>query len=180
MTGEPQPPLPAELAAGREAAFAALYDQYAGRLYAVAQAITGSEADAEDAVHDTLLAVWRSRGALSRVDNLAAYLFVALRRSAVRIVLRRQRAPRVAGGEDCPEPAAAPPRPDQHRREQLERALAQLPQPQRDVVALRLDGELTFAEIGHVLEISPNTAASRYRLALEKLRELLAGLDADD
>ena len=38
---------------------------------------------------------------------------------------------------------------------------------------LKLDAELTWQEIGQVLEVSPNTAASRYRYALEKLRESL-------
>jgi DNA-directed RNA polymerase specialized sigma24 family protein len=40
-------------------------------------------------------------------------------------------------------------------------------------VGLEIDGGLTFAEIGAVAGISPNTAASRYRYALEKLRILL-------
>jgi DNA-directed RNA polymerase specialized sigma24 family protein len=44
---------------------------------------------------------------------------------------------------------------------------------QREIIALKIDGELTFAQIGEVLGISPNTAASRYRLALEKLRTAL-------
>ena len=41
---------------------------------------------------------------------------------------------------------------------------------QRELIALKIDGELTFAEIAACLGISPNTAASRYRYALEKLR----------
>ena len=40
-------------------------------------------------------------------------------------------------------------------------------------MGLKIDGGLTFAEIGAVTGISPNTAASRYRYALEKLRILL-------
>ena len=38
---------------------------------------------------------------------------------------------------------------------------------------MKIDGQLTFAEIGRVLGVSPNTAASRYRYALEKLRAML-------
>jgi RNA polymerase sigma-70 factor (ECF subfamily) len=40
-------------------------------------------------------------------------------------------------------------------------------------VALKIDGGLTFAEIAAVLGTSINTAASRYRYTLEKLRERL-------
>jgi RNA polymerase sigma-70 factor (ECF subfamily) len=51
--------------------------------------------------------------------------------------------------------------------------LEKLPPEQREVVSYRLAGELTFAQIGQALEISTQTAASRYRYALEKLRLLL-------
>ena len=47
----------------------------------------------------------------------------------------------------------------------------QLPPEQADVVALKVWHDLTFAEIAVLLAVSPNTAASRYRYALEKLRE---------
>lgn len=63
-------------------------------------------------------------------------------------------------------PAACHPQP-------LEQALLQLPLDQRDVVALKIDGELTFAEIACVLGINPNTAASRYRYALASLKARL-------
>jgi len=59
------------------------------------------------------------------------------------------------------------------RGSRLERALAALPREQREVVALKIDGGLTFAQVAEVLGISPNTAASRYRYALGRLRDRL-------
>jgi len=50
-------------------------------------------------------------------------------------------------------------------------ALNRLPANQRAVVTLKIWGGLTFAEIGAALDIPPNTAASRYRYALEDLRK---------
>jgi RNA polymerase sigma-70 factor (ECF subfamily) len=55
----------------------------------------------------------------------------------------------------------------------VDRALRQLPPEQRAVVALKLSEDLTFREIGQALGIPKNTAASRYRLALARLRALL-------
>jgi RNA polymerase sigma-70 factor (ECF subfamily) len=55
----------------------------------------------------------------------------------------------------------------------LARAVAALPEPQREVLALKFDGGLTFAEIAAIVGASPNTVASRYRYALEKLRAVL-------
>jgi RNA polymerase sigma factor (sigma-70 family) len=51
--------------------------------------------------------------------------------------------------------------------------LSVLPVDQRETVVLHTWGELTFSQIAEVLEISANTAASRYRYALTKLREAM-------
>jgi len=48
--------------------------------------------------------------------------------------------------------------------------LAQLPVEQREVIVLKIWHRYTFEEIGEVLEISPNTAAGRYRYGLQKIK----------
>ncbi len=53
----------------------------------------------------------------------------------------------------------------------LEAAIGALPIEQREVLTLKIWGELTFAEIGEALSIPANTAASRYRYALSALRK---------
>ena len=53
--------------------------------------------------------------------------------------------------------------------------LANLPQEQREVIVLKIWHEHTFDEIGELLDISPNTAAGRYRYGLQKLRMHLKG-----
>jgi RNA polymerase sigma-70 factor (ECF subfamily) len=55
----------------------------------------------------------------------------------------------------------------------VRRALTKLPPTQAEVVVLKIWEGMTFAEIGEVLGQSPNTAASRYRYALQKLSQLL-------
>ena len=79
----------AELAAGREAAFTQLYDQFATRLYHTALAVAGRREEAEDAVQEVFLSLVRSHQRLAGVDDLAAYLFASLRRAAVRERTRR-------------------------------------------------------------------------------------------
>jgi RNA polymerase sigma-70 factor (ECF subfamily) len=61
-------------------------------------------------------------------------------------------------------------------RQELATALGELPEDQRAVVHLKLWEGLTFEEIASVLEIPPNTAASRYRYGLDKLRGRLRPL----
>jgi RNA polymerase sigma-70 factor (ECF subfamily) len=56
-------------------------------------------------------------------------------------------------------------------------ALTRLPPEQREVIVLKIWHEYTFEEIGELLEISPNTAAGRYRYGLQKLRMSLRGAE---
>ncbi|MDR0534586.1 MAG: sigma-70 family RNA polymerase sigma factor [Verrucomicrobiales bacterium] len=50
--------------------------------------------------------------------------------------------------------------------------LGKLPADQRSIVHLKIWEELTFREIAKLLDIPPDTAASRYRYALDKLRAM--------
>jgi RNA polymerase sigma-70 factor (ECF subfamily) len=63
------------------------------------------------------------------------------------------------------------------RRVAIEDALQRIPPEQREVLVLKIWGELTFEQIGTELALSPNTAASRYRYALAALRQELAAAD---
>lgn len=168
----PDPLLPG-LAAGREEAFAALYDRYAQRLLWAAQAMLDRQEDAEDAVQEVFVALVRSRRKLGRARDLKAYLFTALRRAAGRVAQRRAREP--IGSRPAEEVPAAEEQPaDGPHGQRLKRALRALPPEQREVIALRIDGELSFTQIAEVTGVSANTAASRYRYALAKLRASLA------
>lgn len=55
------------------------------------------------------------------------------------------------------------------------KALTELPPEQREVIVLKIWHEYTFEEIGELIDISPNTAAGRYRYGLQKLRHCLKG-----
>jgi RNA polymerase sigma-70 factor, ECF subfamily len=168
-------PLLSGLAAGDSCAFGVLYDRLAGRLYRVAIGMLGRREDAEDAVQEVFVSLVRSRKRLAEVRDLEAYLFASLRRAAGRCAQRRSRL-RIASETVLQDAVARPePHPRTGRCEELRRAMESLPPEQREVVVLKIDGELTFAQIGEVMDTSANTAASRYRYALEKLRELVEG-----
>jgi RNA polymerase sigma-70 factor, ECF subfamily len=168
-------PLLLGLAAGDERAFAALYDRFATRMYRVALRILRSREDAEDVVQEVFMATVRSRERLNDVRDLAAYLFASLHRAAGRCSLRRSRATPVSSAavEDAMarvEQTAADD-PDWHR---LHQAIESLPEEQREVIILKIDGELTFAQIAQIVGVSLSTVASRYQYGLRKLRASLA------
>jgi RNA polymerase sigma-70 factor (ECF subfamily) len=60
------------------------------------------------------------------------------------------------------------------------RCLESLPPLQREVIVLKIWHDLTFDEIGTLLDVSPHTAAGRYRYGLEKLRACLKGKPHED
>jgi RNA polymerase sigma-70 factor (ECF subfamily) len=169
-------PLLIGLAAGDEHAFALLCERFSARLLRAAVGILGRREDAEDAVQEVLMALVRSRRRLAEIEDLTAYLFTALRHAAARGAARDQWSSRLRDSigktslrsDSCLDHASR-----SESRDRLQQALEKLPPEQHEVVAYRLAGELTFAQIGQVLEISTQTAASRYRYALEKLRLLL-------
>jgi RNA polymerase sigma-70 factor, ECF subfamily len=96
-----------------------------------------------------------------------AYLFASVRNAVLNAARVQQR--NVALDEESA--WFVPPQRDYAAELNLRRALRSLPEDQREVVVLHMWGELTFLQIAEILEISSNTAASRYRYALGKLRE---------
>lgn len=161
------------LADGDATAYRAAYDRYGPALHRAAARMLAGRADAEDAVQEVFTCLVRSRQHLINVEHLQAYIFTTLRRTVASMCRRQNRQAKAAG--DCAALANETAGSEQSFNESdaLQWAVAQLPDEQRDVIALKIDAELTFAQIASVLEISPNTAAGRYRYALERLRKLL-------
>ena len=56
------------------------------------------------------------------------------------------------------------------------RCLAGLPVAQREVIVLKIWHGCTFEEIGGLMNVSPNTAAGRYRYGLQKIKDQLKGI----
>lgn len=142
------------------------YDAHAVRVYHVLLANGLTEPEAQDALQEVFLALAARGRKLVGVQSGLAYLLGIARKQAHQV---RQRRPRPQP-ETAPEPLARAAEPaDGLAARQL---VAQLPPEQAEVMVLKIWHELTFAEIAAALDISANTAASRYRYALEKLRDL--------
>ena len=157
----------------RTFALAVIYDLTSDRLVRLAASITRSQHDAEDAVSAAMVKVATRPGFLVSADSPWHYLLRIVRNEALVILRSRKHwspigefASRLVGRSSDPVE-----RNDEKRV--IWDALASLPANQREVVVLKIWEQMTFHEIGEVIEISPSTAASRYRYALEKLSEKL-------
>jgi RNA polymerase sigma-70 factor (ECF subfamily) len=156
-------------------ALGGLYDQTASRLVRYASTLTRQRDDAEDAVQAALVRIALRPGLLARARYPWAYLLKITRNEALNIV-RRRRPMRSLTRPDARIWSDAPPHGQEEIHQLVRLALRKLPPTQADVVVLKIWEEMTFAEVGEILGQSPNTAASRYRYALQKLAQHLHSL----
>jgi len=130
-----------------------------------ASAISGDRSRAQDAVHQVFLRAIED-GRLTQATNKKAYLYASVRNAVLNDAKIQDR--------NMPLNADSvwfsPPDRDYAGEQNLRRALGELPDDQREVIVLHVWGELTFLEIAGLLSVSSNTAASRYRYALARLR----------
>jgi len=156
-----------------------LYDEHAQPLYAFLLNFTRDEADTRDLLQEIFVKLAREPKLLAGVREERAFLIRLAHNAAVDLMRRRGTRERTKENfaAEMISPFAPASDPDETVfRDELASALGGLPEEQRAVVHLKLWEELTFEEIAGALDISPNTAASRYRYGIDKLRGRLRPL----
>ncbi len=158
---------------GREAAFLRLFDDHHLPLFRFAWRLTGSTADAEDIVQECFLALLRPGcGFDPSRTAIRTYLFGAVRNQALKRMRRREErtAPPVSANPRTPESEAL----RDEMSEAVARAIAALPETQREVLLLAHYEQLSLAEIAEIAELEITAVKSRLQRARAALRETLA------
>jgi RNA polymerase sigma-70 factor (ECF subfamily) len=153
-----------------------LYDEHAQALFAFALNLLRNEADARDVLQELFIKLARNPRLLQGVKDPRGFLLRLAHNLAIDLMRRRAARDRNYGqlAAENANLFAATEDPDQTAfAGSLAAALGELPPDQRAVVHLKLWEKLTFEQIAATLDISPNTAASRYRYAIDKLRDRL-------
>lgn len=163
-------------AAGDVAAFERLYARHRGRLYRFLLRQARDSGLADEIFQDVWQRVIAARQQWTPDAAFSTWLF-RIAHNRMNDHWRAQKH-RPAAPDDADERAARVPDPhtpertlsefEQRRRLQL--ALDELPDEQREVVALRLEQELTLEEIGSITGVGRETVKSRLRYAMDKLR----------
>lgn len=155
------------------------------KLLLFARQQTRSQQDAEDVLQDALVKLIdkiRSGDFVGGIDAWPPYLYTAIRRLSIDLGRRddrRKRREDTVRDEiaDAPYEGTDPwfdtDSSDDEIRSQLEQKLKEVPDKFAEVVIMKIWGERTFSEIGEILGISQNTAASRYRYGIEALKKSL-------
>lgn len=167
-------------------AWRAWLEEHAPKLFLFARNQTRTHEDAQDVLQDAIVKLVgkiREGEFVGGQEAWQPYLYTTIRRLAIDLSRkddrRKRREDNVSADIESEQAEAFHPwfdndGGDGETRDQLEDALKNLPTKFSEVILMKIWGERTFAEIGQALDISQNTAASRYRYGLEALKRELA------
>ena len=169
--------------AGDRQAFGLFVERETRAVYRACLRILGRPHDAEDVTQETFVAAYRSIGSYRGEGPLRGWLLrIATRQAFRRLAQRRP----TADVDRVPEPFLADSRTDPTRmavaselRGELRDAVDALPDPYREVVALRFFAELSLAEVADATGRPINTVKTHLRRGLERLRPLLGAKGRD-
>lgn len=181
--GVDDPGLIDAIRAGDRHAFGVLVDQETAVIYRACLRILGRPLDAEDVTQEAFLIAFRSIRGFRGDGSLRGWLLrIATRQSFRRLSQRRPTAELDTVGE----PLLADYRTEPTRvavaaeeRREIRAAVARLPEPYREVVALRFFGELSLADVADATGRPLNTVKTHLRRGLERLRPIVA-MDVSD
>ncbi|PTY03762.1 RNA polymerase subunit sigma-24 [Opitutaceae bacterium EW11] len=127
-------------------------------------------AAADDLLQETFLRAWRERARFAAAVSSRAYLFGIARHVALDALRRLRPVEPLEPGRDVA--GESVPDPDE-RLLAMRRAIDALPEAQREPLVLKLQHELSYAEIADVLGVPVGTVRSRLHYAIERLQALL-------
>lgn len=157
-----------------------VYRDHALALFRFLIRLTGNETETRDLLQEVFIRLAKAPRLLEGIVAPQSYLYRLAHRLAIDRYRREETRQRYDDRTYQEGEVFAQPEPLADDAAWLRKTLAvsleKLPTEQKAVVILKVWEELTFAEIAEVLEIPANTAASRYRYALDKLREELRPL----
>lgn len=165
-----------QLRAGSRQAFETLLAQHERRVYTLALHLLGDASEAEDATQDTFLEVHRGLPAFRGQSRLDTWIC----RVAVNVCLQRRRRRAVPTTALWPDTLQSPAQEDPVQRAlgvelqaEIARAVATLPEAQRDVFLLHEMEGWSYVEVAEALGCPVGTVKSRLSSALARLRPLL-------
>jgi RNA polymerase sigma-70 factor (ECF subfamily) len=177
----------ARAAAGDQAAFAMLYDRLSGPLYSLAVRMLGDAVEAQDALQDVFLQIWRRAASYDAKQSSVFSWATLMTRSRVidRLRARGRRLRVVAASTDdtdhVPSSAEASVTPGgadtvegNEEAVRVRSIVHKLPAEQRQAIELAFFSDLTHHEIAAQLNQPLGTIKARIRRGLLKLREQVA------
>jgi RNA polymerase sigma-70 factor (ECF subfamily) len=164
---------------GDVGALGAVYDRYAGPVWAVAVGVTRIDQLAQEAVQETFIRAWQAAASYDPERDIGPWLLTIARYTALD-VMRRELRPTRGGHEVEQDAVVESPGMDQVWTSWMVReALGSLGAEEREIVRLSFFEDLTHLQISQRLGLPLGTVKSRSHRAHRRLAELLAHLRDD-
>jgi RNA polymerase sigma-70 factor (ECF subfamily) len=168
---------------GDRQAFGHLVERETRAVYRASLRILGRPHDAEDVTQESFVAAYRAIRTYRGEGSLRAWLLrIATRQSFRRLAQRRATVeladipgPRLADASNEPTRVVV----ELESRRSVREAVAALPDPYREVVALRFFADLSLAEVAEATGRPLNTVKTHLRRGLERLRPVLGTSETD-
>lgn len=165
------------IAAGDEAAFHTLFEQYKGKVYAVVYHLTKSPFAAEELTQEVFISLWVSRQHLAAVLQPDNYIYRTIYNKVSSYLKNKQHEASIVQLTEFYREVASNATEEQVQLGEQERlvqqAVQQLPPQQQLVYRLNKEKGLDNKAIGELLQLSPHTVKNHLTAALKTLRQLL-------
>lgn len=171
-----------ELRKGNELAFQQVYDTYVQDLLNYGLRFSQDEDLVKDSIQEMFVDIYKKRKAIGKTDNIKFYLFKVLKRRIFRTIRKNNKIILVditeipfsiIGSEEDKIVA------DERTKEiqtNLKKALEKLPPRQKEVLFLRFNEALEYAEICEIMDVDYQSVRNLVARAISKLRELMPGI----
>jgi RNA polymerase sigma factor (sigma-70 family) len=165
-------------------AFDVLMRRHKGLIYSLILRFVRNSQQADELFQDVFLKICKNRDQFREAVSFKSWMVTICRNTCIDHVRHIKRIPGMdsfdAEGDEegrslSEKIASSGPQPLEtltinFENQELTELMDKLPAEQRETFALKILGDLTFEEIGGAMNVSVNTAKSRYRYALETLR----------
>ena len=158
--------------AGDKSALREIYEEYIGYIYSVVLQVVMNKEDAEDVTSEFFIKLWKLADNYESRNGHKAWLATIARNMAIDLLRKNKREVLVEGFADSAvESASAEDVEGEVLSDMsLKEALDALKPAEREIVNMKIMGELTFQEIAGILKQPMGTVTWRYQNAIRKLR----------
>lgn len=169
-----------EFQSGNKAAYARIYEGNIDMLYRYGCKLVADEALVKDAVQDLFMELWDKRANLGRVRSIAPYLYTALRRKVLDQARRQGKLMSLTDSRELKNSSTSSPENhiiedevSDNRKEGLQYALSKLTKRQQEMIHLKFNSQLTYAEIATITGMSVKKVYYHTACALDILLGVL-------
>lgn len=166
---------------GDESGFTRIYNQYAGNLFRYGKKFNTDDQIVDDAVQEVFVELYMKRDTLGEnIQNLKAYLFVALKNNLLKKSLKEKKSP-VLSMENYSkldfnieydiQETLINSEIKSEASQKLSSAIDQLSKKQKEIIYLKFEEELDYPEIAKILQISIESARKQIYRAIKNLRQ---------